>query len=451
MPAADTAADRAGQERVRSRSRAALMIALGVDNAGSGLFLPLVVLYATRVVGLPLAQVGVLLSAGTLAGLAAPLVAGRLVDRAGARTVVIASQLLQAVGFAAYLLADGALGVLVAAALVAAGTQTFYSALFALIADVSPPGPRDRPFALVDMVRTACFGAGAVAAGLLLSVVDADVLRLVAALDAGTCVIAAVVLLALVRGQRHTTPAPFSAPTPAAGAAPVPTPMPTPTRTGGVWRDRPYLALIAIAMLLGLPADFFLVGFAVYALEIVGAPGWLPGVGVGVLTLSGATLAATVVAATRTWARTRALAAGAWCFVVWAAVTAAALVVPAGWAAPWLLGACLVLAAGALLCGTRANAIAEAAAPPHARGRYLAAFQYAFTLAGLGASALVSAYAIAPWLPWAVVALAAATAAACLPALGRRLPTHAVHPLGPAPGGSGAASSPYTRSPEDLR
>ena len=165
MPAADAAADHAGDERMRSRSRAALMVALGVDNAGSGLFLPLVVVYLTRVVGLPLAQVGLLLSAGTLVGLAAPLVAGALVDRAGARAVVIASQLLQAVGFVAYLLAEGALGVLVAAALVAAGTQTFYSALFALIADVAPTGPRDRPFAVVDMVRTACFGAGALAAG----------------------------------------------------------------------------------------------------------------------------------------------------------------------------------------------------------------------------------------------------------------------------------------------
>ena len=436
MPAADAAADPAGQQRARSRSRVALMVALGVDNAGSGLFLPLVALYATRVVGLPLAQVGLLLTAGTLAGLAAPLAAGRLVDRAGARAVVIASQLVQAAGFAVYLLAEGAVGVLVAAALVAAGTQTFYSALFALIADVAPPGPRDRPFALVDMVRTACFGAGALLAALLLSVVDAG-LRLAVALDAGTCVITAAVLLALVRGHRHTTPTPVLAP---AGGPPTP----PPARAGGVWRDRPYLALIAVAALLGLPADFFLVGFAVYALDVVDAPRWLPGVGVGVLTVTGATLAAAVVGATAAWARTRAMAAGAWCLVAWAGATAAALVVPAGWVAPWLLGASLVLAVGALLCGTRANAIAEAAAPPHRRGRYLAAFQYAFTLAGLGASALVSAYAIAPWLPWAVVGLAAAVAAACLPALGRRLPAHAVHPH-PLPARGGP------RAPKEAR
>lgn len=415
------------------------MLALGVDNAGSGLFLPLVVLYVTRVIALPLAQVGLLLTAGTLVGLAAPLVAGRLVDRVGARVVVIASQLLQAAGLGAYLLADGALGVVLAAALVAAGTQTFYSALFALIADVAPPGPRDRSFALVDMVRTACFGAGALAAAVLLSVVDTQALRLVVLLDACTFLVAVGVLLVGVGAAEHRVPISARGAPAAAGAASAPSDPPL-AAAASVWRDRPYLALIAVAALLGLPADFFLVGFAVYALDILEVPGWLPGVGVTVLTLTGATMATVVVAATATWPRTRAMAAGGWCFAAWAAATAAALILPAGWVVPWLLASCLVLAAGCLLAGTRANAIAEAAAPPHRRGRYLAAFQYAFTLAGLAASALVSAYAIAPWLPWAVVLLAAAVATICLPALSRRLPTHAVHPHPAAPAPASGAN-----------
>ena len=36
-----------------TRNRAALLAALGVDNFGPGLFLPVVLLYAARVVGLP--------------------------------------------------------------------------------------------------------------------------------------------------------------------------------------------------------------------------------------------------------------------------------------------------------------------------------------------------------------------------------------------------------------
>lgn len=425
------------------------MVALGIDNAGSGLFLPLVALYATAVVGLPLAQVGLALTAGTVVGLAAPLVAGPLVDRAGARVVVITSQLIQAAGLGAYLLADAALGVVVAAALVAAGTQTFYSALFALIADVSPPGPRDRSFAVVDMVRTACFGAGALGAAVLLSVIDTPALALVVLIDAATFLLAAGVLVVGVRTTEHRAPPPAAGALAAATAASsAPTqPAPAPTAGDGVWRDRPYLALIAVSALLGLPADFFLVGYAIYALDVLEAPRWLPGAGIALLTATGATLAAAVVAATTTWARTRAMAAGGWCLAAWAAATAAALVVPPGWVAPWLLASALVLAAGSLLLGTRANAIAEAAAPPGRRGRYLAAFQYAFTLAGLGATALVSAYAIAPWLPWAVVLLAAVVATTCLPALSRRLPTHAIHPHLTVPVSAPSATSHARQDP----
>ena len=102
-----------------TRNRIALLTALGVDNFGSGLFLPVVLLYVTRVVGLPLAVAGAVVAVGTAAGLAVPPVAGRLVDRAGPRRVVIAAELMQALGAVTYL---------------AAGQQAFYSALFALIA-----------------------------------------------------------------------------------------------------------------------------------------------------------------------------------------------------------------------------------------------------------------------------------------------------------------------------
>lgn len=43
----------------------------------------------------------------------------------------------------------------------------------------------------------------------------------------------------------------------------------------------------------------------------------------------------------------------------------------------------LVLAGANLVLGGRVNAMAEATAPPRALGRYLAAFQYAFTIAGV--------------------------------------------------------------------
>ena len=89
------------------RSRLGLLAALGVNNFGSGLFLPVVLLYVTRVVGLPLAAAGTVVALGTVAGLAVPPAAGRLVDRVGPRRVVICAELLQVLGAVTYLAARG--------------------------------------------------------------------------------------------------------------------------------------------------------------------------------------------------------------------------------------------------------------------------------------------------------------------------------------------------------
>lgn len=185
------------------RSRGALHAALVLDNVGQGLFLPLSLVYATRVVGLPLALAGTVLSLAALVGLLSPLVAGRVVDRVGPRAVVAASQVVQAAGTATYLVADGVAAVAVAAMLVAAGTQMFYSALFALVADVSEEGPKDRAFALVTMVRAGAFGVGALVAGALLATVSTSGLRAVVAVNTVTLLSAAAMLALLVHPPRH--------------------------------------------------------------------------------------------------------------------------------------------------------------------------------------------------------------------------------------------------------
>jgi MFS family permease len=181
--------------RTAQRNQTALLTALGVDNFGSGLFLPLTLVYLTRDVGLPLTVAGPVISMGALAGLAVPAFTGRLVDRAGARSVVIASQLVQALGAAGYLLARSELPVLAAAMLLATGQQLFYSSLFALVSDVSGNGPPDRPFAVVNMVRAGCFGLGGLATGGLLTVAGPGVYRIAVAAD-GVSFLACAVLLA---------------------------------------------------------------------------------------------------------------------------------------------------------------------------------------------------------------------------------------------------------------
>ena len=88
----------------------------------------------------------------------------------------------------------------------------------------------------------------------------------------------------------------------------------------------------------------------------------------------------------------------------------------------------MILAAAGLLFYSRANALAEATAPRPARGRYLAAFQYAFTVPGVIAPAAVALFSVAVWLPWLVVGTCAGLAVAALRWLAGHLPADARRP-----------------------
>ncbi|MEV4050951.1 MFS transporter [Amycolatopsis sp. NPDC049688] len=391
-----------------TRDRVALLCALGIDNFGSGLFLPLALVYVTQVVGVPLAVAGTAVTLGAVGGLVVPPLAGRLVDRVGPRAVVVGAQLLQAAGAGAYLLADGPGPVMAAAVLLSAGQQLFYSSLFVLIADVAGDVPKDRPFAVVGMVRAGCFGLGGLAAGLLLTWLGDAGYRIALAVDALTFFAAALILVFFVRLARPRRQ--------------------ERERSARVLRDRPYLALILFSGLFGLSLDFFLIGTPVFVLDRLHGPAWLPGAILALLTVVTSVGGTFALKLTAGLTRIAAMRAGSALFSVWCVVSLGVLLVPDGWQVPYLLGSTLVFAAGDLVFGPRSGALAEAAAPPVARGRYLAAYQYAFTVAQVLAPAVVSLFSVADWLPWVLVGACAGLAVAGLGMLGSRLPASAVAP-----------------------
>ncbi|WP_116048473.1 MFS transporter [Amycolatopsis palatopharyngis] len=394
-----------------TRGRLTLLAALGIDNFGSGLFLPLTLIYLTHVVQLPLAVAGSAVTAGTLAGLLAPPLAGRLVDLIGPRAVVIISQLVQAIGACCYLLADGVPMVVAAALLIAGGLQLFYCSLFVLVADVSSEVLKDRPFAVVTMVRAGSFGLGALVAGALLTAWGPAGYQVALVTNAVTLVIAALLL-----GIGVSTPRP--SPAPESGIR----------RPTGLLRDRPYLALIVVSSLFGLSLDFFLVGMPVFVLDQLGGPSWLPGAILALLTTVTSFGSTAALRLTRHLTRIGAMSLGSALYAVWCVVSLAAVAVPAPWLPAYLLTVTLVMAAANLVFGPRSNALAEAAAPRAARGRYLASYQYAFASAQIVAPAVVALFSVAIWLPWVVVAAAAVAASVGLRALAPRLPPHAVDP-----------------------
>ena len=118
-------AERLGLPKVRGRGT--FLAVLLIDSLGTGLFAPFSLLYFHDALGLPLATVGLALSAASAFALPVAPPAGALVDRLGARRVVAAAQLLQGAGFVGYLVVNSAAALFLAALVVAVGQRAFWS------------------------------------------------------------------------------------------------------------------------------------------------------------------------------------------------------------------------------------------------------------------------------------------------------------------------------------
>ena len=128
----------------------------------------------------------------------------------------------------------------------------------------------------------------------------------------------------------------------------------------------------------------------------------------------------------RRFSRTAALAIAGGC---WALVYIVAFHLPTVFAVVMLAMGTLCYSAAELIHNPASSAWASAAAPEDLRGRYLAMFQYTFTLAMiLPPTFFAGLFSIGHQLPWAVLALLAALATLAIGRLGPHLPADAVNP-----------------------
>jgi len=379
------------------RGRAALLAALGIDMAGTGLFAPISLLYFQAVTDLSLPTIGLLISVATIASLPVPVVVGHLVDRWGPRGIVIAAQVLQGLGFAAYVQARGPLSVLIPSLIVAVGQRMFWCSVFALVTEVAPAGRggQDRTFARFSMVQSAGLGTGSLIAGLALSG-GPHAYRLVVVINAASYLVSAATLVLVPPGRR-------------ARAEKV---------TGSyrdLLRDRPYLGFIAVNGIFNLVAVMVGTAVPVYVVEGLPAPQWLAGPLLTFNTVLLATGQTVAVRLVRRLPRTRALALAGTFMVVWSLTMALAVRVPAALLIAYLPLSMAFFAAGELIMAPVGNALASAAAPEHLRGRYLAVVQYGFAVAQIIAPTFFTVlYTRGRALPFAVLAVVAAGASALI-------------------------------------
>ena len=172
-----------------------------INALGYGLFAPFSILYFHQVVGLSQPLVGLGLSIATGVGLVATPLGGPLIDRFGARLVAVVTNLLSAVGFAAYLSVHSFAGFLIVALFLAVSSSSGGTAGQALVVDLAAPEDRDRWYALVRMAFNAGAGVGALLAGVLVAVGGTSGYRWVVGLNGLSFALAAG-LLFLVRVHR---------------------------------------------------------------------------------------------------------------------------------------------------------------------------------------------------------------------------------------------------------
>ncbi|KAB8187449.1 MFS transporter [Microbispora catharanthi] len=393
------------------------MAGMVVDATGSGMYLPLSLLFFHHVTGLPIERVGVIMTGAALFSLVGNPIAGVLVDRFGARAVVVGGYLVRAVGFAAYPLVDSPLTMFLAVALVALGDGSYPPSIQSFVASIARGADRDRLLAAQRSLRNAGLGAGGLIAGAALGLGSDAAYRVIVLVSAVAFVGAALIL--------RTIPVP-------GGRAPTVPRAATDRRSGGyrlVLRDRTFLALT----LQNVPTAFgymvLSVALPVYVTQELDVPASLVGVLYAVNTVGIALLQIPVTRRLIRYRRTRTVAAGAATFAASFAAFALLAGVPARPVAlAGVFAATALFTLGEMLHGAPLSALVSSAAPEETRGRYMAVYQFSWAIPiTLAPAVLTALLSLSPVSMWLLLAGGVSCSALTMLRLESRLPARAVH------------------------
>jgi MFS family permease len=287
----------------------------------------------------------------------------------------------------------------------------FWSAYFTLVAEIGPPGERDRWYGLVGAVRASGIGMGSFLAGFVVAATATYGYDLVVIFNGLSFFFAAgLVLFGVRKAQRQNSSVQMQS-------------------YAGVVRDRPFLLLIAANACFALCTNFIYLAVPVYFTTTLKLPIWFVGVTLAFNTGLIATMQIVIVRWLEPFKRTRNLMTAGilWCF--WCFASASALFIPHALRIPYLLVVVCLYGLAQMIHTPMSNALAAGSSPEALRGRYLAIFQYSFFLANIvGPSLFAFLFTIHPGLPWLVVAGVALIGSLVIFWIEPSLPRQAVQP-----------------------
>lgn len=379
--------------------------AIVIDSIGTGVFIPVTMLYFLATTSLTLVQVGAALTtAGLLALPAGPLIAG-LTDRYGTRPVLQAANLAQALGFAGYLVVGQTWQIVICAWLNSAGRAVFSGCYGVTVTALAAPGQRERWFGFLGSVRNLGYALGGLLSAVAVGIGTHGAYAAIVAINALSYLTA----FGLMRAVPNARP---KAGHDAAGS------------WRRVLRDRRYLPIVGHQLCFATSLFALNIAIPVYAVDVLGLPGWTAGAVFTLNTLMAGFGQAIVVGRLSGRIRSRVLVAGQACFAA-----GYLLFLAAGRVAVLALAVAVVLlgagsyTVGEILGGPIASTVAAESAPDALRGRYLALNQLAVTVAGtiapVALSGLLSIGAAAIWLTMVGVSVLGAILATVM---GRTVP-----------------------------
>lgn len=187
-----------GHERQRFPTVVRLVLSASfVSDVGSGLTLPFLLIYLHQVRHISLQATGLLIGGLAIISLPVGAATGTLVDRLGVRTIAVVALGLNALGTASLVAVHSTLSALAPMALFGLGSGMSWPAWFALLSVVAPEQARPRLFALNFQLLNLGLGIGSVIAGLAVHVDHPASFLAIYLLDAGSTLVAVVVLLLL--------------------------------------------------------------------------------------------------------------------------------------------------------------------------------------------------------------------------------------------------------------
>lgn len=387
--------ERLGLPHLNRPGAVTLYIATWIDAVGSGLFFTFYLLYLTKTAGFSLTTAGAVLSVSSAFALASNPIAGSLVDKIGARRMMLASQVICAVGYGGLLFVDGSVPLLVVASTLAVlGERIFWVGFPSLISIMAPEHERDRWFAFMGMTREAGFGVGGLLAALIVVLAGTDGYRLLVLLNAASFAVAATIIWLRV---------------------PDPPTEPAPHDHGGwraVLRDRPVMKMAVANTVAVITVLIAALTMPIYVVDDLALPAWLPGflfVTTTVVLAGGQSLGLRWVTG---WRRTRVYVLATCFWVAGAVVFALAQVVPGRVLIAYMFFATVVTIGGDLFHAPQTNGLPSALAPAALRGRYLALFSLSWGIGRTVAPGIVSGLlSLGPTWPWAGMILMALLAA----------------------------------------